>query len=142
MIELFVFDIFLLRHDLNFNLFSFFTSFFIVHFFFIMSLQQEEEDLGISPIIKAKSLLSNGDKAGAFAVLKEGAESGNVMACYDVGFMMIQGIGCDVDWKGGIEFVSKGSKLEEESPDMSWKLYGSATELIEPQSMFKGGLLF
>ena len=107
-----------------------------------MSFQQQQEDLGISPIIKAKSLLSNGDKAGAFAVLKEGAESGDVMACYDVGFMMIQGIGCDVDWKGGIEFVSKGSKLEEESPDMSWELCGSATELIEPQSMFIGGLLF
>ena len=104
--------------------------------------QQQEEDLGISPIIKARSLLSNGDKAGAFAVLKKGAESGNVMACYDVGFMMIQGIGCDVDWKGGIEFVSKGSKLEKESPDMSWELCGSATELIEPQSMFVGGLLF
>ncbi len=74
--------------------------------------------------------------------MKEGAESGNVMACYDVGFMMIQGIGCDVDWKGGFEFVSKGSELEEESSDMSWKLDGSATELIEPQSMFRGGLLF
>ena len=74
--------------------------------------------------------------------LIKGAESGDVMACYDVGFLMIQGIGCDVDWKGGIEFVSKGSKLEEESPDMSWKLCGSATELIEPQSMFVGGLLF
>ena len=102
----------------------------------------KEEDLGISPVIKAKSLLSNEDKASAFAVLKEGAESGNVMACYDVGFMMFQGIGCDVDWKGGFEFVFKGSKLEEESPDMIWELDWSATELIEPQSMFKGGLLF
>ena len=107
-----------------------------------MSFQPPQKKQRISPIIKAKSLLSNGDKAGAFAVLKKGAESGYVMACYDVGFMMIQGIGCDVDWKGGIEFVSKGSKLEEESPDMSWELCGSATELIEPQSMFVGGLLF
>ena len=107
-----------------------------------MSFEPQQEDTGTSPIIEAKSLLSNGDEAGAFAVLKKGAESGNVMACYDVGFMMIQGIGCDVDWKGGIEFVSKGSKLEEESSDMSWELCGSATELIEPQSMFVGGLLF
>ena len=107
-----------------------------------MSFQQQQEDFGISPVIKAKSLLSNGDEAGAFAVLKKGAESGDVMACYDVGFMMIQGIGCYVDWKGGIEFVSKGSELEEESPDMSWELCGSVTELIEPQSMFRGGLLF
>ena len=92
-----------------------------------MSLQQEE-DLGISPVIKAKSLLSNGDKAGAFAVLKKGAESGDVMACYDVGFMMIQGVGCDVDWKGGFEFMSKGSELEKEPDDLSWKSTGSATE--------------
>ena len=144
----------LFRRDLHFHVFyhsfhsnvfsfsSFSFSFSFFFFFFIMSFQQQQEDLGISPVIEAKSLLSNGDEAGAFAVLKKGAESGDVMACYDVGFMMIQGIGCDVDWEDGFEFMSKGSKLEEESPDMSWELCGSATELIEPQSMFIGGLLF
>ena len=104
-----------------------------------MSLEPQQEDSVIFPIIDARSLLSNGDEAGAFAFLKKAAESGDVMACYDAGFMMIQGIGCDVDWKGGLELMSKGMKLEEESEDLSWKSCGSASELIEPQSMFIGG---
>ena len=106
-----------------------------------MSLEPQQKDLGTSPIIEAKSLLSNGDEAGAFAVLKKAAESGDVMACYDAGFMMIQGIGCDKDLRGGLELMSKGTKLEGDSEDLSWKSYGSATELIEPQSMFIGGEL-
>ena len=104
-----------------------------------MSLEPQQEDPEISPIIAAKSLLSNGDEVGAFAVLKKAAKSGDVMACYDAGFMMIQGIGCDVNWRGGLELMSKGLKLEEASEDLSWKSDGSATELIEPQSMFIGG---
>ena len=88
-----------------------------------------------SPIIEAKSLLSNGDVEGAFAVLKEGAENGNVMACFDCGFMMIQGIGCEENWEGGLELISKGVELEKESKNMSWKLGGSVSELFEPQSM-------
>ena len=104
-----------------------------------MSFEPQQENLGISPIIQAKSLLSNGDEAGALAVLKEAAESGNVMACYDAGFMMIQGIGCDVDCYGGLELISKGMKLEKELEDLSWKSDGSATELLEAQSMFIGG---
>ena len=103
-----------------------------------MSLEPQQKDLGTSPIIEAKSLLSNGDEAGAFAVLKKAAESGDVMACYDAGFIMIQGIGCDKDWRGGLELMGKGMELEEESEGLSWKLCGSATELIEPQSMFIG----
>ena len=108
-------------------------------FLFIMSLESRKENTGISPIIEAKSLLSDGDEAGAFAVLKEAAESGDVMACYDAGFMMIQGIGCDKDWKGGLELMHKGMKLEEDSEDLNWKSYGSATELIGSQSMLIGG---
>ena len=104
-----------------------------------MSLEPQQEDPGISPIIEARSLISNGDEAGAFAVLKKAAESGDVMACYDAGFMMIQGIGCDADWKGGLYLMSKGMKLEEDSEDLSWKSNGSVTEMIEPQSMFIGG---
>ena len=100
-----------------------------------MSLEPQQEDTGISPVIQAKSLLSNGDEARALAVLKKAVESGDVMACYDAGFMMIQGIGCDEDLKGGLELMSKGGKLEEESEDLSWKSDGSATELFEPQSM-------
>ena len=104
-----------------------------------MSLEPQQEYLGISSIIEAKSLLSDDDEAGALTVLKEAAESGDAMACYDAGFMMIQGIGCDVDCYGGLELMSKGMKLEEDSEDLSWKSCGSATELIEPQSMFIGG---
>ena len=104
-----------------------------------MSLEPQQKKKKLSPIIEAKSLLSNGDEAGALAVLKKAAESGDVMACYDAGFMMIQGIGCDEDWKGGLELMSKGMKLEEKSEDLGWKSYGSATELIEPQTMFIGG---
>ena len=100
--------------------------------------EQEKRDLGISSIIEAKSLLSNGDEAGALAVLKKAAESGDVMACYDAGFMMIQGNGCDEDWRGGLELMSKGMKLEKGLEDLSWKSCGSSTELIEPQSMFIG----
>ena len=44
--------------------------------------------------------------------------------------------------RGDLNLCLEGIKLEEESPDMSWELCGSATELIEPQSMFVGGLLF
>ena len=104
-----------------------------------MSFEPQQEHTGISPIIEAKSLLSNGDVAGAFGVLKKGAESGDVMACYDSGFMMIEGIGCGVDWRGGLELMGRGKKLEEETEDMSWKSNGSVSELFEPQSMFIGG---
>ena len=68
-----------------------------------MSLEPKREKQGTSPIIEARSLLSNGDEAGALAVLRKAAESGNVMACYDAGFMMIQGIGCEKNWRGGLE---------------------------------------
>ena len=99
-----------------------------------MSFELKQEDTGSSPIIEAKSLLSKGDVEGAFAVLKKGAENGNVMACFDCGFMMIQGIGCEKDWKG-VELISKGVELEKESKDMSWKSDGSVSELFESQSM-------
>ena len=77
-------------------------------------------------------------ETGAFAVLKKAAKNGDVMACHDAGFMMIQGIGCDKDLRGGLELMSKGTKLEGDSEDLSWKSDGSATELLEPQSMFIG----
>ena len=73
--------------------------------------------------------------------MKEGAENGNVMACFDCGFMMIQGIGCEKGWNRGFELLSKGVKLEEESSDMSWKSDGSASELFKPQIMLLNGLL-
>ena len=88
-----------------------------------------------SPIIEAKSLLSNGDEAGAFAVLKKAAVNGNVMACFDCGFMMIQGIGCRWNRFGGSNLIYEGAKLVKESSDMSWKSDGSVSELFEPQSM-------
>ncbi len=100
------------------------------------------EDTGGSPIIEAKSLLSQGDEAGTFAVLKKAAEHGDVMACYDCGFMMIQGIGCRKNQGGGLKMLSKGMELEKESEDMSWKSDGSASELFEPQSMNLRRLFF
>ena len=104
-----------------------------------MSLEPQQKKQRIFSIIGAKSLLSNGDEAGALDVLKKAAESGDVMAFYDAGFMMIQGIGCDKKWRGGLELMRKGMEFEKDSEDLSWKLDGSATELIEPQSMFIGG---
>ena len=113
---------------------------FILFFSLIMSFEPKQEDAGGSPIIEARSLLSQGDEAGAFGVLKKGAEHGDVMACYDCGFMMIQGIGCEKNWEEGIELLSKGMELEKESDDMSWKSDGSASELFEPQSMNLSGV--
>ena len=100
---------------------------------------------GGPPIIEAKSLLSKGDVREAFEVLKKAAENENVMACYDCGFMMIQGIGCENSFgnlRSGFELMEKGRMLEEKSSDMSWKSDGSATELLEPQTMEWSGLLF
>ena len=94
----------------------------------------QQEDTGVSPIIKAKSLLSNGDVEGAFAVLKKGAGNGNVMACFDCGFMMIQGIGCEKNREEGFKLISKGMKLEKRTRDMNWKSDGSVSELFKPQS--------
>ena len=95
-----------------------------------------------SPIIEAKSLLSNGDEAGAFDVLRKAAKNGIVMACFDCGFMMIQGIGCWKNWKGGLKLISKGVRLGKGSKDMSWKSDGSVSELFEPQSMDLSGLFY
>ena len=106
-----------------------------------MSFESKREDTGGSPIIEAKSLLSKRDKEGAFAVLKGAAESGNAMACYDCGFMMIQGIGCQVNRKEGMKMISKGVKLEIKPGNMNWKSDGSVSELFEPQSMNFHGLL-
>ena len=100
-----------------------------------MSLQPQPEDTSTSPIIEAKILLSNGDKEGAFAVLKKAADGWNVMACFDVGFMMIQGIVFKRDARGGFEMIEKGIELERHEEDMSWKSDGSATDVIGPQSM-------
>ena len=99
-----------------------------------MSFGPKQEGTEISPIIEAKSLLSQGDEAGAFGVLKKGAEHEDAMACFDCGFMMIQGIGCEKNWKGGLELIFKGVELEGESSSMSWKSDGSVSELFQPQS--------
>ena len=97
-------------------------------------------NINSSPITEAKSLLSNGDEAGAFSVLKKAAENRNVMACYDCGFMMIQGIGCKRDWKGGIGLISKGMELAKKSSNMNWKSDGSVSDLFKPQVMDLGSL--
>ncbi len=101
-----------------------------------MSSQPPQEiNTEISPTIRAKSLFSKGDVEGSFAVLKEAALAGNVMACFDAGFMMIQGIGCNVDLKGGMELLKKGCELVRDSKDDCWRANGSVSELFKPQSM-------
>ena len=105
-----------------------------------MSFEPQQKKQRISPIIEAKSLVSKGDVTKAFAVLLEAAENGDVMACFDCGFMIIQGIGCMIYTKGGLELMSKGMELEKESSNMNWKSDGSVTELFEPQKMLLTGL--
>ena len=101
-----------------------------------MSLEPKQEKQGTSPIIESRSLLSNGDEKGALAVLREGAGVGNVMACYDCGFLMIQGIGCKKKHlKRGLELLAQGVKLEEQEEDYVWKSDESATDVLGPQSM-------
>ena len=101
-----------------------------------MSIQaQPENNTGTSPITQAKSLFSSGDVEGAFTVLKEAALGGNAMACFDAGFMLIQGIGCEKSWKRGWELLKKGWELAKDSKDDCWRTDGSVSELFEPQSM-------
>ena len=102
--------------------------------------QPKQNKQRISLIIEASTLLLNGDERGAFAVLREGADGGNVMACYDCGFMMIQGIGCEEDWEGGLKMIERGRKLEEQEEDEGWKSDGNATDVLGPQSMNLSGL--
>ena len=83
---------------------------------------------------EAMSLLLNGDAAGAFALLKEKAESGNIIACYDAGFMMMQGIGCESNLQEGLKYMEKGMKLEEDDKSRIWKSDVSVTKLGVRQS--------
>ena len=61
--------------------------------------------------MKAKSLFSNGDVERAFAVLKKSSLKGDGLACFDAGFMMIQGIGCESDCEGVMKLLGKGCDL-------------------------------
>ena len=103
------------------------------------SAQQQQESIatlsGSSSFIRAKPLFSKGHVEGAFAVLREAALEGNVVACLDAGFMMMQGIGCEKDWKGGWELLKKGSSLVGDSKDDCWKRDQSVSVFFEPQSM-------
>ena len=101
---------------------------------------REEVNTGTSLIKQAKSLFSKGDVKGAFGVLRGAALGGNMMACFDAGFMMIQGIGCERDREGGVELLKKGYSLVRDSKDDCWKEDGSVSELFEPQSMDLSGL--
>ncbi len=105
-----------------------------------MSFKSQQKDTLSSFIIQAKSLLSKGDETGAFTVLKIGAWNGDVMACYDCGFMMIQGIGCEKDCFGGMDLMCKWMKLKKGQGGMNWKSDGSVSELFEPQTMKLCGL--
>ena len=105
-----------------------------------MGNSSSSEQTQSSPIIQAKSLFSKGNAEGAFAVVREAALGGNAMACFDAGFMMIQGIGCEKDWKKGMELLVKGCSLVKDSKDGYWRADGSVSELFEPQSMNLRGL--
>ena len=110
-----------------------------------MSLEPFSKQRRISPINSAKSLLSNGDAEGALGVLKKAADEGDVMACFDGGFMMIQGIGCKWDRDGGLELMRKGEELKEKIKDDDdwWKHDGSVTEVLDEQTIiFRCLLLF
>ena len=103
-----------------------------------MSLEPSSKQLRTSPINSAKSLLSNGDAEGALGVLKKAADEGDVMACFDGGFMMIQGIGCERDRKGGVSLIMKGEELKEKLKDDDddwWKHDGSVTDVMDEQTM-------
>ena len=105
-----------------------------------MSLEPKQEKQDLSPIIEARPLLSRRRKRGALDFLRKAAGEGNVMACYDCGFLMIQGIGCKEDIKGGLELLAQGTKFEEDEEDCVWKSDGSATDVLGPQSMDLSGL--
>ena len=100
-----------------------------------MGVSFSSEQGKTTSIMKAKSLFTKGDVERAFAVLKEAASRGNVMACFDAGFMMIQGIGCEKDWKGGMTLLEKGCRLVRGLRDDCWRRDGSLSELFESQSM-------
>ena len=126
-----------IRKDIPF----FFSSVHSFHLFLsIMSLELPQEKPRVSPIIEAKSLFSKGNAEGAFAVVREAALGGNVMACFDAGFMMVQGIGCKKDRDGGFKLLEKGCSLVRDSKDGYWRADGSVSELFEPQSMDLNGL--
>ena len=107
-----------------------------------MGNSSSSEQTQSSPIIQAKSLFSKGNVEGAFAALRESALERNAMACFDAGFMMIQGIGCVKDWEGGVKLLEKGWSLVKGSKDDYWKADGSVSELFEPQSMDLRSLSF
>ena len=102
-----------------------------------MSVEPSSKQHGLSPINEAKSLLSSGDAEGALGILKKAADEGDVMACFDGGFMMIQGIGCERDVDGGLELMKKGEELKEmmKDDDDLWKHDGSVTDVLDEQTM-------
>ena len=67
--------------------------------------------------------------------MREGVDEGDVVRCCDCVFMMIEGTEFEKDGEGGLELIEKGRKLEEEEGDEGWKSDGSATDVLEPQSM-------
>ncbi len=101
---------------------------------------EKQEHLSLSPTVKAKQLLSNGDNVRAFSVLIEGKESGNVMALLDLGFLMIQGIGCKKDMKEGMKTMKEGFELAKLWEDDGWKQDESLTSLFSGVKMCLYGL--
>ena len=94
----------------------------------------------LSPIVEAKHRFSEGNKEGAVALLIEEATKANVMACYDAGLMIFQGIGWERDRNLGLELMKMGRTLEKDQNDQSWKDDGSVSEVIGPLSLNLYGL--
>ena len=79
-------------------------------------------------------------RKGVLGSLIEKAEDGNIMACYDAGFMLVQGIECEKNVAEGLKWMRTGRKLEEQSENMKWKLSKSISKRFGPQTMDFSGL--
>ena len=57
------------------------------------------------------------------------------MAYFDLGFMYIQGIGCDKNVVYGLDLIKKGNALVKTQQNDDWFFYGSATDCLEAQTV-------
>ena len=74
----------------------------------------------------AKYSFSLGDAEKAFDLLKKGEADDDVMCFFDVGFMLIKGIGCQANQLEGLNHLIQGKKRALEYPSGSWKNVGSS----------------
>ncbi len=91
-----------------------------------------------SPNAEAVELLAEGKKSKVVSVLKKAAGEGNVVACFDLGWGLLRGVGSK-SVKGGLEWLRKGAALAAKC-DNAWKdlpsPFSSVTSLVLP-SLFR-----